>query len=147
MSGPALLDVNVLIALFDPTHVHHEPAHDWFADHRSRGWATCPFTQNAFIRILSRPREGRPVDRPSALAAHLQTLCAAPEHVFWPDDVSLLDGRRFDLSAAPHRHLADIYLLGLAQANGGTLATFDRSIPAGAVIGTPIPTLEIIGAS
>lgn len=27
----ALLDVNVLIALLDRRHVHHEPAHDWFA--------------------------------------------------------------------------------------------------------------------
>jgi uncharacterized protein len=27
----ALLDVNVLVALFDPDHVHHEAAHRWFA--------------------------------------------------------------------------------------------------------------------
>jgi predicted nucleic acid-binding protein len=27
----ALLDVNVLIALVDPRHVHHELAHRWFA--------------------------------------------------------------------------------------------------------------------
>jgi len=27
VSRPARLDVNVLIALFDPDHVHHEPAH------------------------------------------------------------------------------------------------------------------------
>lgn len=26
----ALLDVNVLIALFDADHIHHERAHDWF---------------------------------------------------------------------------------------------------------------------
>ncbi len=30
MNPPALLDVNLLIALFDPDHVHHEPAHLWF---------------------------------------------------------------------------------------------------------------------
>jgi predicted nucleic acid-binding protein len=29
----ALIDVNVLIALLDPRHVHHEPAHAWFAGH------------------------------------------------------------------------------------------------------------------
>ncbi len=39
MSRPALLDVNLLIALFDPDHVHHEPAHFWFGPHRSSGWA------------------------------------------------------------------------------------------------------------
>jgi predicted nucleic acid-binding protein len=26
----ALLDVNVLVALFDPVHTHHEAAHQWF---------------------------------------------------------------------------------------------------------------------
>jgi hypothetical protein len=37
----ALLDVKVLIALFDPAHVHHEDAHAWFGKHRGHGWATC----------------------------------------------------------------------------------------------------------
>jgi hypothetical protein len=27
-----LLDVNVIIALIDPTHVDHDAAHRWFAD-------------------------------------------------------------------------------------------------------------------
>jgi predicted nucleic acid-binding protein len=38
----ALLDVNVLIALVDPQHVHHEPSHRWFQAHGCHGWATCP---------------------------------------------------------------------------------------------------------
>ena len=58
---PALLDVNVLVALFDPDHVHHDLAHDWFADHRSRGWATCPITENGVIRVLANPAYGSPV--------------------------------------------------------------------------------------
>lgn len=33
----ALLDVNVLVALFFPDHVHHELAHDWFEDHQMAG--------------------------------------------------------------------------------------------------------------
>lgn len=144
MTGPALLDVNLLIALFDPTHVHHERAHGWFADNRARGWATCPFTENAFIRILSRTREGRPSERPSVLATHLRAFCSAADHLFFGEDVSLLDAARFDLSAAPHRQLADIYLVGLAHANGGALATFDRSIPVSAAIGARI---EVIGGS
>jgi uncharacterized protein len=36
----ALLDVNVLIALFDPSHPQHEPAHQWFGRNRKRGLAT-----------------------------------------------------------------------------------------------------------
>jgi predicted nucleic acid-binding protein len=51
----ALLDVNLLIALFDPAHVHHEAAHGWFARNGKDCWATCPLTENAFVRILSNP--------------------------------------------------------------------------------------------
>lgn len=36
----ALLDVNVLIALLDRRHVHHEPAHGWFAKAQAHGWAS-----------------------------------------------------------------------------------------------------------
>jgi predicted nucleic acid-binding protein len=49
----ALLDVNVLVALFDPDHVHHEIAHDWFAEEGRDGWSTCPLTEAGFIRVLS----------------------------------------------------------------------------------------------
>ena len=145
MTRPALLDINVLIALFDPTHVHHDAAHDWFGDNRARRWATCPLTENAFVGVLSRPLEGRPGERPAVLSAHLRTLCAAADHVFWNDDVSLLDTSRFDLAAAPHRQLTDIYLVGLAHAHGATLATFDRSIPSAAAVGGA-DVLEVIGA-
>ena len=51
----ALLDVNVLIALFDPGHLHHEAAHGWFASAEPRAWASCPLTENGFVRVLSNP--------------------------------------------------------------------------------------------
>ena len=35
-----LLDVNVLVALFDPAHIHHEAAHEWFGTAGPAGWAT-----------------------------------------------------------------------------------------------------------
>jgi len=142
-----LLDVNVLIALFDRTHVHHEPAHDWFADNRQRGWATCPFTENGFIRIVSQPLPGRPAaGRPGALSIHLRGLCTASDHQFWPASISLRDTAVFDLSAVPSRHLTDIYLVALARANGGVLATFDRTIPLKAVVGASPDLLEVIGS-
>ena len=139
-----LLDVNVLIALFDPTHVHHQLAHDWFADHRSHGWATCPLTQNGFIRILTIPSHARAAVRAVDLSKHLDSLCSAVDHEFWTDSISLLDTTRFDLSGTGHRHLTDVYLAGLAHANGGTLATFDRSIPVKAVIGAGPDALTVI---
>jgi uncharacterized protein len=49
----ALLDVNVLVALAWPNHIHHRAAHRWYAAHRAQGWATCPPTQAGFVRVSS----------------------------------------------------------------------------------------------
>ena len=54
--GVALLDVNVLIALIDRRPIHHVPAHGWFAPAQADGWATCPLSQSAVLRILGQPR-------------------------------------------------------------------------------------------
>jgi toxin-antitoxin system PIN domain toxin len=140
----ALLDVNVLIALFDQNHVHHGMAHDWFADNRHRGWATCPITENGFVRIISNPTTGRN-ERPGPLVSYLRAFCAGEGHQFWAASLSLGDQTIFDLSFATHRLLTDVYLLGLAHVNGGTLATFDRTIPVKAVVGAPPDVLEVIG--
>jgi predicted nucleic acid-binding protein len=61
------LDVNLMLALFQPDHVHHERAHEWWDEHRAEGWASCPLTQNGFARILSQPRYPQPVTVARAL--------------------------------------------------------------------------------
>lgn len=142
----ALLDVNVLVALFDPDHVHHELAHDWFADHRSGGWATCAITENGFVRVLTNPAYGAAVSHGADLVARLRKFCASGRHQFWADAVSLRDDTVFDPGfVATHRQLTDIYLLGLARKRAGRLATFDRTIPLKAVVGARREHLEIIG--
>jgi uncharacterized protein len=149
MSEPrrALLDVNVLIALFNDTHVHHEVAHDWFDNHRAFGWATCALTENGFLRILSHPGADVETDR-ATLFASLRKFCASGHHEFWPDDVSLRDESLFDASAiVSHRQLTDVYLLGLATRMGGTLATFDTHIPLRAIRGATPDHLSVIAAA
>jgi uncharacterized protein len=85
----ALLDVNVLIALFDPAHVHHEAAHAWLEVNRKYGWATCALTENAFVRVLSNPAyPGRGTTVGDAVL-RLQVFCSEQEHEFWPDSISL----------------------------------------------------------
>ena len=42
VKGPALLDVNVLVARVQPDHPDHEVVHAWFADTHMGGWATFP---------------------------------------------------------------------------------------------------------
>lgn len=124
-----LLDINVLIALSDPMHVHHEAAHRWFSVAGSVGWATCPLTENGFVRISSHPRyPNRPGDGVVILQI-LSQLCQRAGHCFWSEDISL----RSMLppgTTITHAQVTDIYLLGLAIHKGGKLATFDQNIPA-----------------
>jgi len=131
----SLLDVNVLIALNDPDHVSHVAAATWWLAQREAGWASCPLTQNGCVRIISQP--GYPnAQAVASVAGLLANLCADPCHAFWPDDVSLLDGQRFNHTHIHgHRQLTDIYLLGLAISHGGRLITFDEKIPFSAVHG------------
>jgi hypothetical protein len=141
----ALLDINVLVALFDPDHVYHDLAHDWFADHRELGWATCPITQNGLIRVLGNPRYGSPVSSLRVVREAVQRFVSSTEHEFWPDDVSLTDDTLFNVSAmSGHRQLTDVYLLALATKWKGHLVTLDRSIPIRAVVGADATTLTVI---
>lgn len=51
-----LLDASVLIALGDAGHVHEKAALRFFEKEAiAGGWATCPMTEIAFLRILSHP--------------------------------------------------------------------------------------------
>ena len=145
MGRAALLDVNVLVALFDPDHVHHDLAHDWFADNRADGWATCPVTENGLVRVLANPAYGSVVTRPAELVARLRRFCASGHHEFWPDVVSLRDQAVFDPAFfAGHRQVTDVYLLGLARKKGGRLVTFDGAIPLKAVRGAGRDLLDVI---
>ena len=102
-------------------------------------------TEAGFVRVLSNPAYGGTVTRAADLADRLRRFCESGGHVFWPDEVSLLDDVLFDLSrVAGHRQLTDVYLLGLAHTRGGRLATFDRTIPMRAVKGATAASLAVI---
>jgi predicted nucleic acid-binding protein len=60
----ALLDVNVLIALFDGGHAMHRRAMDWMEREAGAGWASCPITQNGVLRAMSQPGHPTPDPRP-----------------------------------------------------------------------------------
>ncbi len=131
----ALLDVNVLIALLDGSHVHHGLASDWLAGNLRKGWASCPITQNGCIHILSQP--GYPNSVPAAqVAERLSEATRHPAHLFWADSISLLHpGRLVWDQVLSSRQVTDAYLLVLAVEQGGCFVTLDRGIPLGAVGG------------
>lgn len=124
----SLLDVNVLIALLDAEHVHHEAAREWMRENIRHGWATCPITQNGCLRIMAQP--GYPHRIPSSLVAErLREATSTRHHRFWSDSVSLLDATTVDWGRIiGPRQVTDVYLLALAVANGGRFVTFDARI-------------------
>ena len=131
-----LLDVNLLLALCDPRHMHHDPAHRWFAGKGKSAWATCPITENGFVRIASHPSYPNSPGSASRAVDLLREFCRGAGNRFWPDAVSLTDETLFRLGPVlSANQTTDVYLLGLAVKNHGELATLDRSIPTSVVIG------------
>ncbi len=123
-----LLDASVLVPLGDAGHVHAELAVRFFEEYAVRdGWATCPLTENAFLRIQGRSTTARSLGSTTEARRVFASLIAAPGHHFWPDDLSLTDERTFPQLPAS-ADLTDTYLLALAVKNGGRFATFDRRI-------------------
>jgi predicted nucleic acid-binding protein len=71
-----LLDINILIALADPDHEHHGKAESFFLANHQRGWATCPITENGFVRIISHPSYPNGPGSTDAACTILKQLCA-----------------------------------------------------------------------
>lgn len=125
----SLLDVNVLIALAWPNHVHHAAARRWFTRNHQKGWATTPFTEAGFVRVSSN-RAAIPTATTPALARQLLSeLVSLPGHEFWSDDVSLVVDGGCDVDLIrTHREVTDAHLLTLAYRHGAQLVTFDGGI-------------------
>ena len=122
-----LLDLNVLVSLSLPTHVHHRQADAWFAARRV-GWSTTPFTEAGYVRLLSNYRVvGYQITVAAAVAA-LAAMRALPGHSFVPDDTSLTDPVIDVARLAGAKQVTDFHLLNLAAAHGLLLATFDGSL-------------------
>lgn len=139
---PFLLDTNVLIALAWSNHVHHQEAITWFGRKAAKAFRTCPITQTGFVRISSNPSFSKTAVTTVEALALFDQIAALPGHAFWPDDLSIADAMKPPIPVGSHRQISDAYLLALAAAHDGVLATFDRGI---AIISKAVPErLEII---
>ncbi len=123
-----LPDVNVLVGIVWPTHVHHHVARSWFDQIADTGWATTPQTEQGFLRMcMNASVVSRPTSAGQAIAM-ISALRDVGRHEFWPDDV---DAVSF-LPAASHiqgyRQITDTHLLLLAQRHNGVVATLDRGM-------------------
>jgi toxin-antitoxin system PIN domain toxin len=123
----SLLDLNVLIALAWPQHIHFARAHAWFAVRQS-AWMTTPLTETGFIRLSTNPSVvSERISMADALAL-LSRMRAVAGHVFLPDATSLADPVVALAAVATSRHVTDAHLVNLAASSDARLATFDRGI-------------------
>jgi toxin-antitoxin system PIN domain toxin len=125
----SLLDVNVLIALGHEDHEDHSRAKAWFKQEKARPWATCPFTEAGFVRVVSNPSYQEPsLDVQDSLDM-LAALRSLSGHRFWGVDFGF--GEAVEPIASRffgHQQVADAYLLAIAVRHKGRLVTFDRGL-------------------
>lgn len=129
MTRKSLLDVNVLIALTEPGHAHHQKALEWF-DSSSRNFlGICPLTEAGFLRVTTNPafRPGpRSLEQSKAV---IQLLKGHPRYWYFEIGKSWVDlTARFASRILGHQQVTDAYLLGLAIEEDGELVTFDRGL-------------------
>jgi predicted nucleic acid-binding protein len=104
----------------------------WFRSNSSKGWSTCPITENGLIRVMSLPRYPSGRRTPQQIIERLQMLKSvqALTHESWADEISLTDASLFRPQYITGSLLVtDAYLLGLAAKRGAKLVSFDRSLP------------------
>ncbi len=141
-----LPDVNVLVALLDRSHAQHASVLAWFTSAENSKWATCTLTENGLVRVLASPAYTSVTDTVAGVTYNLQRLKEDPRHTFWEMSVPLTDASVFDTARVPSpRQLTDVYLLGLAQANRGTLVTCDAKLTARAIHGAREDLIRRLG--
>ena len=140
-----LLDVNVLVALADPTHQHHDLAHLWFSNRGPSKWATCPATVNGAFRVLWRLTAHSGPIMGSHVHDVLGSLLARPGRVKIEGQPEITDTSVFDLSKLRgHNQIPDALLLAIAIQNQARLLTFDQTIPWAAVKGASEKDIRLL---
>lgn len=124
-----LLDVNVLVALLWPNHMHHGAVIRWFGSDGKRQFATCPLTELGFARLSCNPAAvGKAITFSAALAT-LAGVSRMPNHHFL-SETAQLQSTLLPIAAhvVGHRQVSDAYLIALARIHGAKLATLDARI-------------------
>lgn len=129
MSDPHLLDVNVLIALAWPNHVHHAAARAWFGTVGTDAWATTPVTEAGFVRVSSNPAAVAAAVTPADAFALLSRMRSRSGHVFFVDDVEMVVADALPPErVVTHGQVTDAHLLAVAARHLARVATFDRGL-------------------
>jgi toxin-antitoxin system PIN domain toxin len=124
-----LPDVNVLVALSDPSHVSHLAADNWRQRIGTARFLLCPITEGGFVRLMANPAVGGLSMSGAILLLH--EIAALPNCKNLPladPWISLIQ----PLTPRMHgyRQVTDALLLGLAIRNEAILVTLDRAVQA-----------------
>jgi toxin-antitoxin system PIN domain toxin len=121
-----LLDVNVLIALAEPKHIHHVTAMKWFGA-PSLGWGLCAFSEAGFLRVAMNPKLGSySLEEATNVLAG---LINRPGYRYWPITAGWAElVAPFQERVWGHQQVTDAWLLGLAIKERGILVTLDKAI-------------------
>jgi toxin-antitoxin system PIN domain toxin len=126
-SAGFLLDVNVLVALCEEEHIHHQKAMRWFDASAGAGWGICPYSETGFLRLMTNPRVGdHSFEEASTILADLTSL---PGFRFWP-----ISHRSSDLIQPflariyGHQQIVDAVMFGLALKMQGVFVTLDTAV-------------------
>jgi toxin-antitoxin system PIN domain toxin len=126
---PCLVDVNVLLALLVPRHVHYKTAREWFNGLAADEAGLCRLVQLALIRLLG----NRTIMGDSAINAATAWRVIAElledERLDFVAEPTLLDTvlPRLFVHPAPAANLvADAYLAAFAIADSRRFVTFDK---------------------
>lgn len=123
---PALLDINVLLALAWPNHQHHGLAHEWFRQQSRHGWATCAVTQLGFIRLSSNPAYTSSAVTPQEAVQLLRQFLLHKRHQFWPSPPASVTTIYF--RTLGHQQVNDAYLVEVARRRRGRFVTLDTRV-------------------
>jgi toxin-antitoxin system PIN domain toxin len=121
-----LLDVNVLVALFDPGHAHHRVVARWFSSPRLQ-WGLCAFSEAGFLRVSTNSAVGnRTLEQATDV---LKSISNDPCYRYWPIKAGWASlAEPFRERVYGHQQVTDAFLLGLAIQENGVLVTLDKAI-------------------
>ena len=131
-----LLDVNVWIALLDDAHIHNATAHQLIAQAGLK-IASCAMVENGVLRVLNLPGYSK-YAAPGFIAVRdkLREIYAQIDCEHWDLGLSLIRSESINWTRVMgHNQITDAYLLALAIAQNGALATLDHRIALSAVHG------------
>jgi toxin-antitoxin system PIN domain toxin len=125
-----VLDVNVLVALFDRAHVHHGVATKWWREAQSGGVpVTAPdLVWVGFVRLATHPKVSRKPGTVAEAHAFMETFTAQPLYLSYAHQPRVIPEFTAVCTESQARGnlVTDAYIAASARALGAAVATFDR---------------------